>query len=39
MDLIEGFALTQAGVAAARLEQFRKDLIDLVVSTAVKIFL
>jgi len=39
MDLIEAFALTQAGVAAARLEQFRKDLIDLVVSTAFKIFL
>jgi hypothetical protein len=39
MDLIEAFALTQAGVAEARLEEFRKDLINLVVSTAFKIFL
>jgi hypothetical protein len=38
-DLAELEALTQAGIAAARLARFRKTLLDTVVSTAIAIFL
>jgi hypothetical protein len=38
-DLAVLFALTQAGVAAARLQRFRKALIDLVIKSAFKTFL
>ena len=38
-ELIAAFALTQSGVAQARLERFRRELIDLVISSAFKVFL
>ena len=38
-DLAELVALKQAGLAKARLDQFRGSLIDLVVGTALKFFL
>lgn len=37
--LAEIHALTQAGVALARLERFRSGLIDLVIDTAFKVFI
>jgi hypothetical protein len=39
VDLAVLFALTEAGVAAARLERFRQDLIELVVNKAFAFFL
>ena len=38
-DLAKLGALTQAGVAATKLERFRSGLVDLAVNTAVDIFL
>jgi len=38
-DLAELVALKQAGLAAARLDAFRSDLVNLVIDTAFKVFL
>jgi len=38
-DLAELTALKQAGLAAAKLDQFRRSLVNLVVDTAFKIYL
>lgn len=38
-DLAELVALKQAGLAAAKLDQFRADLVNLVVDTAFKVYL
>ena len=37
--LAEIHALTQAGIAATKLERFRSGLVDLVIDTAFKVFL
>jgi hypothetical protein len=37
-DLAEMHALTQAGIAAVRVQQFRDALIDLVIDSAFKVF-
>lgn len=38
-DLAAMFALTQLGIAQARIEKFRKLLIDLIVDSAIDVFL
>lgn len=39
VDLAEMLALKQAGLAEARLDQFRSGLVNLVIDTAFKVFL